>query len=185
MAALLLWFIIGLRGGWLIKAGIIVIIIPLSIMVWNGIESYQGWPTPKSTPQKFLFLGAIVHHPDKQRGYEGEIFIWLLDYTDDSKKEKKSFVSSLFVYHPKNEPRAHTIPYSKELEKEVLGAIERGKRGIPTIVERIPKQKGEGQEGDGKREDGHESGHWTDYTQEFLFYPLPPPKFPEKMRENQ
>lgn len=192
IAALLLWFVIGIKGKPIIKTILILIILPLSVTVWNSIESYQGWATPKPIPNKSLFLSGVIFPPDKQRGYEGEIFLWLLEYKDpielEKEKNKKSFTFFL-AYKPKNEPRAHKVPYSKELEKQVEEALENNKKGIMTIVE---KNKGKGKKPDGQDATGNNAingnedvGKWTNYETDYRFYPLPPPKFPEKMRENQ
>lgn len=186
IAALLLWIVIGTRGKLFLKTLLILLILPCSILIWNGFESYQGWPTPKDPPEKFLFLSGIIYPPDKQANYKGEIFIWLIEYKNPLEKQKElslfQKIQSLFVYHPLHEPRAHKFPYSKGLAEQVGEAMERQKQGIPTIVERGKKGKQGNKEGPPAAE--KHPGGWNDTEQEYQFYPLPPPKFPEKMREN-
>ncbi|PIR69455.1 MAG: hypothetical protein COU47_02655 [Candidatus Niyogibacteria bacterium CG10_big_fil_rev_8_21_14_0_10_46_36] len=192
ITALLLWILVGVHGKWLIKALLIVAILPAGLFIWNSIESSQGWSTPKEPPNKFLFLSSVVQQPDKKTGFKGAIFIWLTEYSDGTEApEEPSFFSqimSLFTYRPANEPRAHKLPYSKQLEEQVGEAMERQRHGIPTVVEHN-KGKADGnsnKDGNDTGEDGMPSnenseGSYSDYEQEFMFYPLPPPKFPPKI----
>ena len=56
LAALLLWVVIGSHGHWAIKLGLILLTPILMFLIWNGLKTYEGWPTTQSPPRAIYFL---------------------------------------------------------------------------------------------------------------------------------
>ena len=65
LTALVLWFIIGARGHWALKALIILLTLHISLSVGMSIPNFAGWPSDDPLPKKFLVHWIIIKEPDK------------------------------------------------------------------------------------------------------------------------
>lgn len=178
MLALALWCVIDAKGKWWIKAGLIIIFPLISILIWVSLDSYKGWPTNEDPPEQFVFIWGEVVEPNKTTGDPGVIYLWLIaDYSGQS--------YTPFEYtHPEGEPRAHKVPYSRELHENVEKAkllIKSGKRvGVRNNGEgEGPESEGNEGENDSQDDQGENRGD-NSQSQGYEFYELPPPKLPEK-----
>ncbi len=205
-SALLLWFIIGSRGQWMLKAACIACTMYFGLAVWNSVGSYLGWPTSQEPPSKFQLHWAIVQEPDKQADDPGVVYLWLrkIDQDDNAADEaqelkEESWLSILGYSGNKEQPRCYRLPYTRPLHEQLKQAkrqLAQGKpvigkfsgKGFDTSKQGKGKGKGKGKggpPGGGKPGAGnaHSYGSGHRDSGEFIFYNLPPPKYPDKPRE--
>lgn len=201
VAAAVLWFVIGSKGFVILKLAMIAACCSSSILLYNTLNSYKGWPSSEETPKKFMIKWVDIHEPSGQ--YKGDIFLWI------SKPPKHLLKgqplpdegSDKFLYYQgsEHEPRAYRIPYSKSMHNMMQKAQQALKKGKPVMIDKSGKsgESGKGKEGkggkDGKGGKGIEgkegkmgeiSGSWNfSQKQKWEFHVLPPPKLPEKVFE--
>ena len=195
-SALLLWFIIGSRGQWTLKAICMACTMYFGIAVWHSVSSYLGWPTNQEPPSRFQLHWALVEEPDKQADDPGVVYLWLrqIESPDDVHGELKplreqSWLSFLGYSGDKDQPRCYKLPYSRPLHERVKQAKRQLARGRPIIGEF--SEEGFGAEGPrpgqgiprGGTGEGRSYGSGHRQSGEFIFYNLPPPKYPEKVPE--
>jgi len=78
---------------------------------WNTVADLIGWPSAASLPDTFEMVSAVVVEPDVQQDEDGEIYLWIR--------------SNL-----RGEPRAHVLPYSRELHELVHASTQKIAQGI-------------------------------------------------------
>ena len=201
ISAILLWFVIGSKGNWLLKAVVIAATLCFSLGMWNSIEGLQGWPTKEPLPAKFLLHWAVIEEGNKQTDTPGNIYLWVEDLAD--KKETTNWFSFL----PKemtDKPRVYKIPYSRDVHEQLQKAMEGMKKGKRFVGENKGGklgQEGEGEGKDGKNGQGGKGkgkgydkpgqgkqgpGGEFDFSQEqdIVFHELPPAKLPPKNDED-
>jgi hypothetical protein len=184
IAFLSLWFIIGSKGNWLVKASIILASMYFCLAVGFSVKDYMGWPTGDPLPKKFLVHWIIIEEPNIQPENKGSIYMWVKPI--ENHKEKYEALEDYLIsfYDGKSQPRAYRLEYSRELHKQAQEAIANLMQG---------KQLGgtNGGEGDGKRggdsdidgskkQNGNGDGSLT-RNGGIMFYELPPTKLPEKV----
>ncbi len=74
------------------------------------LQAMQGWPVDDAPPDEFNLLGFDIREPEAGGG--GEILIWLRSTGQPS-------------------PRAHRLPYSRELHQSLSAAGQRLAEGTP------------------------------------------------------
>lgn len=116
-AAVLAWIVIGARGDWRLKAGLIVAAPVVAFLLWQGHVAPAGWPTASAPPAGARFVSGLPVEPDPSQGDRGAIFLWLIPADADR-------------------PRAYVLPYSRQLHKQVLEAMAAQKRGLKVDVKR-------------------------------------------------
>jgi hypothetical protein len=77
LAVLLGFIVIGAKGGWMIKAPLIVIVPSLAVLLWFTLESIMGWPVETMPSGKYDVYAAIIEEPNKSKGIEGSICLWV------------------------------------------------------------------------------------------------------------
>jgi len=176
VAAILLWFVIGSKGKWLVKAICIASLAVLSVLNWTSINSMLGWATSDVLPEKFEVLWVVIKEPSNAQEKKGGIFILVRDI---NAKDKEGF--SLFDKKDLQEPRLHSSEYSPKKHKQgqaILDQLKKGKRVYGTS-----KKKGDGK-GDGKGKPNDKDGKgnpWGSMENESdLLYVLPPMVPPPK-----
>lgn len=205
-SALLLWFIIGSRGQWTLKAICIACTMYFGLAVWHSVSSYLGWPTSQQPPSKFQLHWAIVKEPDKKTDDPGAVYLWLrrIESPDDvhgkpKPLQEKSWLSLLGYRGNTEQPRCYRLPYTRPLHEQLKQAKRQLAQGKPVIgqfsgkgfgVQRPGQAKAQGQR-QGSRQgnpagsagggSSYGSGHRN--SGEFIFYNLPPPKYPDKPKE--
>lgn len=178
LGGLLLWFLVGARGQWWVKA-IFIIIVPLVVVAtWLSLNSYKGWPTSSEPTCPLVFLSAEIQEPSANQGTQGHIYLWMRPFASQERS-----IINLFDYKPSSyEPRAYELPYSRELH-QALDNIRRASEGKKIILECDQRQGTSRRSGQGTGEtpDGGSSyGGFTASKQKFIFYELPPPELPQK-----
>ena len=185
IAFLVLWFIIGAKGNWLVKASIILASMYFCLSVGFSIKDYMGWPTNDPLPKKFLVHWIVVEEPNVQIGTKGNIYMWVKPVENNEKIHSNFEDYLISFYDGKSRPRAHRLGYSRELHKQSQDAIMDLMQGKQIGGE----NNGEGEEGEGKgktsdtdgegKKNGTGEGSLT-RNGGITFYELPPTKLPEK-----
>ncbi len=168
LTALLLWFILGARGKWWVKASLILAVPAFMVVVWFSLSSFNGWPTTAKTPKTALYVYGYTIEPDTNVGLKGAIYVWLIP---------SQAQNGVLDYHSKiGEPRAYVLPYSKQLEGEVQTANKAVANGERIEFRTGSKKGGKGvanKPGKGKPASGIGGSRRSGGT--FHFYNLRPP----------
>ncbi len=118
IAALLL--VLCLATGWRrwIKV-LMIIVVTVSYFVANyTFEDMLGWPTPRVLPEKFLINSAVIEEPNKERGVEGAIYLW---------------VTALDTNMPAGAPRSYRLPYLKDTHSQLAESQRKSRQGIRQV----------------------------------------------------
>lgn len=114
LSLITLWFVIGSKGKYWLKALAILTIPALGFLLFTTINSYRGWPyQTNALPINGLFITGLIDEPDPLLHDPGAIYIW-------------EVVGS--------KPRAFQLPYSRGLHKAVLSAIQMEKQQQGTTI---------------------------------------------------
>ena len=90
----------------------VLLLLPIFYWLhWQTIEELSGWPTTGTLPENFEMVSAVVVEPDPRQDEAGEIYLWIRS----GLREK---------------PRAHVLPYSRELHEMVHMSNQRIAQGI-------------------------------------------------------
>ena len=73
--SLVLWFVIGSRGMWGLKAATIAAALYFCLSINFSLENFEGWPSDTSLPEEFRVHWIVIEEPDKKGG-EGAVYIW-------------------------------------------------------------------------------------------------------------
>jgi hypothetical protein len=183
IAALILWFIIGSKGHWGIKASMILLSLYFCLSVGFSIAGFMGWPTDDKLPSKFLLHWVVIQEPDVKLGDEGSIYIWVRPINEPGIEHKEWNDYLLSFYDGKSRPRAYRMPYSRELHEQAQKAIDAISRGEGVGgINGTDEKKGRGKEsGKGKGSDkAGDGGRSLTNNGGIEFHKLPPPKLPDK-----
>lgn len=198
IAILILWFIIGSKGNWAIKAAVIPLTLYLCISIGAALPDLAGWPSTSPLPSKFLVHWLVVKEPTKKinatKGSvskEGAIYVWATTISDEPQKKKGGWSSFLipFSFASTSAPRVYTTPYSVDSHEEADGIINRIKDGKIVIGERGKGDgKGNGEGADGKKggngpnagENGASGQGTFSLSRDVTFQDLPPALLPDK-----
>lgn len=173
LATLACWAIIDARKGkWWLKLILIVTVPTLSILSWRALDSYLGRPSPDPLPKKALLLTADIREPMK-KGDKGVIYVLVVPMGKDGLKS-----TPLDYQAPKNEPRLHRIPYSREKHKMLNQAMKMIREGRLVVLE---ERKGKKPKGQQVPRQGHGVTQYE--TDELIIYELPPPDLPKKTQQ--
>ena len=187
---LVLWFIIGSKGHWALKAGVIAMTLHFCISIGLSLEGFAGWPSEDGLPDKFIVHWIVVDEPDKKTKSDGAIYVWATDVAVETAAPPRSVWDKFFLnLSPKNtgQPRAYVVPYSKSKHEESDGVLTQIKGGKVVIGERGENggEPGDGEEGSGDGDgqpDGSEGGGSFSRSDGITFHELPPTKLPKKIR---
>ena len=116
---------------WQIKLFAVLITAAFYIGTWYGLKHLQGWPVDKSLPAEFRLISEYIQQPDKQRGTDGAIYLWVIDQAGDADRQ----------------PRAYRIPYQLSLHEDIARATARGRPQIGKRLEQSMDNPNEGQSG--------------------------------------
>jgi hypothetical protein len=128
LGGLLLWFVVGSRGPWWLKLGAIVVTMGFTFVVWDALDSFSGWPTDATPPDRALLLSSEVDEPNA-------IYVWVLGYDG----------GGALGYRPHDvEPRGYRLPYSRALHAELDRATALAKAGRQVELRRQGAVRGTG-----------------------------------------
>ncbi len=182
LASVLCLVLIGTKWKWWIKLILFMIVLGASLVIWNALDSYKGWPTTSALPEKAEFLWGVVYEPEPAHGFQGEIDIWLRP----APGQDNDGLNPLRYAPSHGEPRAHRLPYSRPLHEAVEAGMNMVRHGKRVMFGR--GGQGEGEEGDAEGEGGSGGGSgrpgYRYETNDFHVYELPPPRPPRKDPED-
>ena len=191
LTALILWFIIGSKGHWLLKAAVISLTLYLCLSVGMSIPNFAGWPSDDSLPNKFLVHWIVVKEPDKKTKEAGHIYIWASNLSGTEEEEDIGWRQYLlsFAIQDMKEPRSYRTPYSMEGHERADGALGKIRAGESVMGKNNGKKgegdggkkgkgKGEGKGGEGKGK-GKGGGSFSN-SDDISFHDLPDTILPEK-----
>jgi hypothetical protein len=193
---LILWFVIGSRGHWILKALVIGLTLHLCVSVGFSLSGFAGWPSDERLPQKFIVHWIVVEEPDKETKENGAIYVWVTGIEEGegspSEEWSRMILARFFITLSPltaNQPRSHVVPYSKKKHEESEGIVAQIRSGKTVVGERgsgDPEDGREGEEGQGAgtREDGAGGGSFSQ-SNDITFHELPPPRLPKKIRSAQ
>jgi hypothetical protein len=93
----------------LLRVPVAVLVIGLMFVTYDAVGDLRGWPSDEMPPPRFrLYWGQVVE-PDPMRGEAGSVFLWLTELDDAN--------------FPVGDPRAHRLPWSRELADQVQAAL--------------------------------------------------------------
>jgi hypothetical protein len=116
LAVLLLSLNLKSAWHWGVKAAAIALTAGFFVVAFLAIEALLGWPTEAAPPAQFQLHAALVHEPDRNHS-DGAIYLWLSPRAADGG-----------ITGP---PRAHALPYSRELHEATERAQRRLQDGEP------------------------------------------------------
>lgn len=193
IAALTLWVVLGSKGHWLLKMGMVSVSIFFSILLWNSLVSLQGYPAATQMPEQFEIKWLDVQEPNMKTGDPGQICVWARDISPKPAEEIK-----LHTKEMSGDPRVYEIPYSRKMHEQAqqikqmiaqggkfYGRMgkegEMGEAGKGEGKGKGKGGKGKGSKGIGKGKAGKGGeGSFSRDDRDPMFYELPPPVFPEK-----
>jgi|LUMV01.1.fsa_nt_gb hypothetical protein len=181
ISSLILWFVIGSKGMWGIKAVTISAALYFCLSIGMSLENLAGWPSIQGLPEEFRVYWIVVQEPDKKSGDKGAIFVWVKD-TDPKEQEDEGWLVS-FYSNNRSEPRAYQLPYSRELHEDAEEAIKTIRAGGKVGGKKGGEEgegDGEGEGGGKKGQDGNKGGGSLSDFSGIIFHELPPSKLPEK-----
>jgi hypothetical protein len=125
---LLLWFVIGSRGRWTVKLAAIAASSVFTFMVWDALDTFSGWPTQQSPPERALLVSSTVDEPRA-------IYVWLVPSNEPR---------PLAYRADEREPRSYRLPYSRQLHAQVDVANTLARQGRQVEIRRVPSAPGDG-----------------------------------------
>ena len=193
LTGLVLWFIIGAKGHWVLKAFIILLTLHVCLSVGMSIPNFAGWPSDDRLPDKFLVHWITIKEPDKKTKEDGYIYIWATVLSNQEKEVEgwKQYLLS-FGVQDFTEPRAYRTPYTREGHERGEDALKKIKNGQPVMGRNNGKKgkgkgKGDGKKGDGKGKGkggkgkkGGKGGGSFSQSDDISFHDLPETILPEK-----
>lgn len=125
------------RLHWTLKAGLIVLSMGAAVLSFHTFRESRGWPVVMAeAPDLFQFISGVAREPNPERQDKGALIFWIVE-------------------PGKKEPRAITLPYSRENHKKMEQA--KGKAAKGETVHMGKKAEGQGQ-GSGKGEGAGRGG---------------------------
>lgn len=135
--ALLVLVLVFSRLHWVLRLLLVLVVSGSYWLAYQGWDRAQGWPSTNPVPEKFLLHGAVIEEPDKEKGVDGTIFLWVTD---------------LSTFVPADQPRAYVMPYTKRLHgkaQEALRQMRNGQLQLGTVqLEPGARQQSDGNAGE-------------------------------------
>ena len=197
LTSLILWFVIGSKGLWRLKAATILLTLYLCLSVNFSLDNLMGWPSRQQPPKEFRVHWVVIKEPNKKTGDKGDVYVWVTDMNPKEKDDGSFFIS--FANENMRKPRSYRLEYSKELHEDGQKALEMimGGQAVMGTNEGLQGQgeggdgqgdgqgAGQGEGGDGDGEGGGENGGGAgggslSRNGGISFQPLPPSKLPSK-----
>ncbi len=88
----------------------------------RALDDVWGWPSRHALPERFVLLAAVIEEPVKTK--PGALHVW---------------VNALEQGRPSAEPRAYSLPYSKDLHALLDEGMKKVRQGISQIGTAEPK----------------------------------------------
>jgi hypothetical protein len=89
----------------------------------SALDGVWGWPSKQTLPERFVLLAAVIDEPGKNSA--GALHVW---------------VNALSNGKPERQPRAYTLPYSKDLHALLDEGMKKARQGVTQMGASEPKQ---------------------------------------------
>lgn len=121
VAVALLLLVLCLATAWKrwIKILTILVVTATYFIANDTFEDMLGWPTPRTLPEKFMIVSAVIEEPNKERGVDGAIYLW---------------ITPLDSQRPVTVPRAYKLPYQKDNHTQLSEAQRKSRQGVRQIA---------------------------------------------------
>lgn len=109
------------------RVGLVAAVAGLWFVAAVLLEGVWGWPSRGALPERFVLLAAVVEEPGKTS--DGAVYVW---------------VNAMEGNRPAAQPRAHRLPYSKDLHALVNEGLKKQRQGITQMGTTEPKRGPQG-----------------------------------------
>jgi hypothetical protein len=135
LSAIILWIFISTKGKWLPKAIAISLVLYFFVSIENSMDSFSGWPTKDSVPDKFQIHWVVIDEPNYANDNPGKIYIWATDISEHKNDNTYGCDGGYlnFKNNHHGEPRVYYIEYSEEMHERLQGVMPNLKRGVPVL----------------------------------------------------
>jgi hypothetical protein len=117
------------------------------------VHNLSGWPTVDALPERFTLLAVVIEEPTTKTA--GALYLW---------------VNAIENGKPVAQPRAHKLPYTKDLHALLNEGMKKARQGVSQMGTATPRL---GKKGLGWLRPGADE-------QEVKIRDLPAPQLPEK-----
>ena len=123
LAVLLLSLNLRSSWRWPVKAAAIAVTASFFVIAFLAVQALLGWPTEAAPPARFQLHAALIREPARHGQDAGAIYLWL------SPLDAEGSLAG--------PPRAHALPYSRELHERLARAEAQRAVGIRETVEAV------------------------------------------------
>jgi hypothetical protein len=88
----------------------------------QALDNVWGWPSKQTLPERFVLLAAVFEEPSKNS--PGALHVW---------------VNAMANGKPERQPRAYTLPYSKDLHSLLDDGMKKVRQGVTQMGSSEPK----------------------------------------------
>lgn len=141
------------RWGRIAKLALVLAVTGLYWVADAALSDVWGWPSRDGLPERFVLLAVVVEEPTKTS--DGALYLW---------------VNAIEQGKPVREPRAHRLPYTKDLHALLNEGMKKARQGVTQMGTAEPKR-------------GPKGASWLrpgSDEQEVKIRDLPAPQLPEK-----
>lgn len=104
------------------KALLVAGVTGLYFFADHALTDVWGWPSQHALPERFVLLAAVIEEPSKTQA--GALYVW---------------VNALEKGKPARAPRAHKLPYSKDLHALLNEGMKKVRQGVSQMGSAEPK----------------------------------------------
>lgn len=122
LAFLALLALVSSRAPRVLKAMLVAGVTALYFWGAAVLDGVWGWPSRQALPERFVLLAAVIEEP-KQTD-PGALYVW---------------VNALENGKPARQPRAHRLPYSKELHRLLDEGMKKTRQGVSQMGTAEPR----------------------------------------------
>lgn len=105
-----------------VKALLVLCVTGLYVYTDRALEDVWGWPSQGALPERFVLLAAVIEEPTKTQ--PGALYVW---------------VQPLEKGKPGQRPRAHVLPYAKDLHSLLNEGMKKARQGVTQMGTAEPK----------------------------------------------
>jgi hypothetical protein len=109
------------------KALVVVAVTGLYFVADAALDGAWGWPARTGLPERFVLLAVVVEEPTKKS--DGALYVW---------------VNPIENGKPVKEPRAHRLPYTKDLHSLFNEGMKKVRQGVSQMGSAEPKRGKQG-----------------------------------------
>lgn len=105
------------------KALLVVAVTGLYFVADRALDDTWGWPSQRGLPERFVLLAAVIEEPTKND--PGALYVWVHALQDGK---------------PVRRPRAHKLPYAKDVHALLEEAMKKVRQGVTQMGSAEPKR---------------------------------------------